>query len=78
MTVPANKDELLQSIDISFDKLIRELCSVPMSMLGECDLEGHSKGTQVSVANACGRVRKWTKANGREQKSRTLSQRRDC
>jgi hypothetical protein len=59
MTVPANKDELLQAIDISFDKLIHELRSVPLSMVGECDMEGHSKGTQMSVANLVAYLTGW-------------------
>jgi hypothetical protein len=51
MTVPANKDELLRAINTNFERLIRDLRSVPLSMVGECDMEGHSKGTQMSIAN---------------------------
>lgn len=51
MAVPTNKDELLTAIDSNFDKLIKELRSVPLSLVDEHSLEGHAKGTQMSVAN---------------------------
>lgn len=51
MAVPTNKDQLLKAIDLTFDKLIRDLRAVPLSLVDECGLEGHVKGTQMSVAN---------------------------
>ena len=51
MAVPTNKDELLKAINTNFDKLIIDLRGVPLSVVGECSLEGHAKGTQMSVAN---------------------------
>lgn len=51
MGVPANKDELLKAINTKFDKLIIDLRRVPLSVVDECCLEGHAKGTQMSVAN---------------------------
>jgi len=51
MAVPANKDELLKAINPNFDKLIKELRSVPLAIVAECGMEGHAKGTQMSVAN---------------------------
>lgn len=51
MAVPTNKDELLDAIDSNFDKLIMELHGVPLSLVDERSLEGHAKGTQMSVAD---------------------------
>jgi hypothetical protein len=51
MTVPTNKDELLKAIDTSFDKLLGDLHSVPLSMVHERTMEGHAQGAQMSVAN---------------------------
>lgn len=51
MAVPTNKDQLLKAIDLTFDRLIRDLRGVPLSLVDECSLEGHVKGTQMSVAN---------------------------
>jgi hypothetical protein len=51
MAVPASKDELLKAIDSNFDKLINELRNVPLALVDESSLEGHAKGTQMSVAN---------------------------
>lgn len=51
MAVPANKDELLTAINSSFDKLVAELSSIPLSAVDDRSLEGHAKGTHMSVAN---------------------------
>lgn len=51
MAVPTNKDELLKAIDANFDKLLKDLRSVPLSMVDEHTMEGHAQGTQMSVAN---------------------------
>lgn len=49
--VPANRDELLGAIETNFDRLITELRGVPLSLVAECSLEGHVKGTQMSVSD---------------------------
>lgn len=51
MAVPTNKDELLSAIDTSFDKLFTQLRDVPSSLVDEQCLDGHVKGTRMSVAN---------------------------
>ncbi|WP_417582635.1 ClbS/DfsB family four-helix bundle protein [Pelagibacterium sp.] len=51
MAVPTNKDELLEAINSSFDKLNKGLHDVPLSAVDQCSLEGHVKGTQISAAN---------------------------
>lgn len=59
MAVPANKDELLKAINSSFDKLIADLRSIPVSEVDERNLEGHAKGTQMSVANLAAYLVGW-------------------
>ncbi|MBD9627004.1 ClbS/DfsB family four-helix bundle protein [Ensifer sp. ENS06] len=51
MAVPLNKTELLNAINVNFDKLVRELENVPSGLLSECSMEGHAKGTKINVAN---------------------------
>lgn len=51
MAVPKNKNELLEAIDLTFEKLLEELGEVPLSLVDEVSLEGHANGTQMSVAN---------------------------
>jgi hypothetical protein len=51
MGIPQNKSELLLAIDTNFGKLFKALQVVPESRAQELTLEGHSKGTTMSVAN---------------------------
>lgn len=51
MAVPQNKDELLKAISGNFDKLRKELADVPDDVDQEKGLEGHAKGTMMSVAD---------------------------
>lgn len=51
MAVPQNKDELLKAINGNFDKLRRELADVPDSVARNKGLEGHAKGTMMSVSD---------------------------
>ncbi|MBL0372731.1 ClbS/DfsB family four-helix bundle protein [Rhizobium sp. KVB221] len=51
MAVPQDKEELLKAIDTNFDKLLKELDSIPEHLTAALDLEGHAKGTQMSVRN---------------------------
>lgn len=51
MAVPQNKDELLKAINANFDKLHRELADIPDNMIRSSSLEGHAKGTMMSVAD---------------------------
>lgn len=59
MAVPANKAELLEAIDVTFDKLIVDLRGVPLSLVDDRSLEGHAKGTQMSVADLAAYVLGW-------------------
>ena len=49
MAVPKNKEELVQAIEDSYAKLKKELNSIPIEMTGKKELEGHAKGTQMSL-----------------------------
>ncbi|MGH2343300.1 ClbS/DfsB family four-helix bundle protein [Segnochrobactraceae bacterium EtOH-i3] len=51
MAVPQNKDELLKAINANFDNLRRELTDIPDTMVRSRSLEGHAKGTMMSVAD---------------------------
>ena len=51
MAVPQNKQELLDAINTQYEKLLTVIKQVPMQRVNECSLEGHAKGTQMSVAN---------------------------
>lgn len=51
MAVPVNKDELLQAISTNYGKLKNELLTIPYELTTAKELEGHSKGTQMSINN---------------------------
>lgn len=49
MAVPTNKEELQQAIRINYDRLKKELVSIPVQQTDRPELEGHAKGTVMSV-----------------------------
>ena len=51
MAVPTNKEELRSAIVNNFDKLRKELLSIPMELAKSKELDGHAKGSQMSVEN---------------------------
>lgn len=51
MPVPINKDELKSAIISSYEKLKNEISTIPEDMAGLKELEGHSKGTLMSINN---------------------------
>ncbi len=53
MGIPSNKAELLLAIDTNFGKLSKALQAVPESRAQELAMEGHSKGTSMSVVHLC-------------------------
>jgi len=57
--VPQNKGELLAAIDAAFDKLQKELVAIPPEIADECTLEGHARGSQMSVANLAAYLLGW-------------------
>lgn len=51
MPVPQTKAELRAAIDVQFARLMRELERVPDERYREPSLEGHAKGTMMSVGD---------------------------
>jgi len=51
MGIPASKAELLEAIETNFDRLWRDLATVPEALAQEAALEGHAKCTRISVSN---------------------------
>lgn len=51
MAVPQSKQELLDAIRMSYQKLMADLDSVPPELTREKTLDGHTQGTQMSVSN---------------------------
>lgn len=49
MAIPASKADLVDAIRINYMKLRTDLDSVPEGLTGEPTLEGHAKGTEMSV-----------------------------
>lgn len=51
MAIPTNKEELRQAIEINYNKLKKELSSIPQELTRVQELEGHAKGTKMSINN---------------------------
>ncbi len=51
MAIPKNKSELLDAIEVSFNKLEKDLLTIPIELTNIIDLEGHKKETKMSVCN---------------------------
>lgn len=51
MAVPADRDQLLRAIDRTFDALYKDLLAVPPDRTGEPVMDGHAKGTRMSVSD---------------------------
>ncbi|QIH34321.1 ClbS/DfsB family four-helix bundle protein [Sphingobacterium sp. DR205] len=51
MAVPTNKSELQLAIKTNYDKLVKELITIPHQQTTVVELEGHSKGTWMSINN---------------------------
>jgi len=51
MAVPTSKDELLQAIHTNYEKLKKDLVNIPHELTRNENMEGHSKGTLMSINN---------------------------
>ncbi|PIE61554.1 MAG: hypothetical protein CSA29_02785 [Desulfobacterales bacterium] len=51
MAVPANKTELQAAIQKNYKKLREDLDTIPPELTEKKEMEGHAKGTQMSVCN---------------------------
>ena len=43
MSVPQNKDDLLNAINVNFDKLLNDLRKVPLAIVYDVTMDGHAK-----------------------------------
>ncbi|RPE08941.1 DfsB family protein [Chitinophaga lutea] len=51
MSIPADKEELLKAIKTNYDKLDTELMSIPPGLATVRELEGHARGSLMSIHN---------------------------
>jgi len=51
MPIPQNKKELIEAIKVNYAKLKKDLDEIPTDFSTKKDLEGHAKGTKMSVAD---------------------------
>ena len=49
MAIPNSKEELQTAIKTSFDKLLKEVAEIPEELVTIEELEGHSKGSLMSI-----------------------------
>lgn len=59
MAVPVNKEELILAINTNYKKLKKELENIPIGLTTLKDLEGHSKGTLMSINNLLSYLLGW-------------------
>lgn len=59
MAVPVNKKELILAINTNYIKLKKELENIPIKLTTLKDLEGHSKGTLMSINNLLSYLLGW-------------------
>ncbi|EPJ5577752.1 ClbS/DfsB family four-helix bundle protein [Citrobacter farmeri] len=59
MSVPQTKAELLLAIDKNFSKLIHYLNSIPCEKTSDDSMEGHAKGTEMSVRDLVSYLLGW-------------------
>lgn len=51
MSVPSNKQELQEAIRVNYQKLEKELSTIPNELSSVLELEGHAKHTTMSINN---------------------------
>jgi len=59
MGVPQTKSELLSAIDKNYNKLLSYLTSIPSESASEKSMEGHAKGTMMSVCDLVSYLLGW-------------------
>ena len=72
MAIPESREELLHTIEANFERLAKDLRTVPTQKTSEETLEGHAKGKKMSVHNLVSYllgwnnlVLKWIEKDGR-------------
>ena len=51
MPIPKSKEELIKEINESFEKLQKELVTIPDELSGKMEIQGHSKNSEISINN---------------------------
>lgn len=59
MAVPQNKEELQNAIKVNYEKLQKELVTIPEELTSISNLQGHSKGSLISIQNLVAYVLGW-------------------
>jgi hypothetical protein len=59
MSVPQTKSELLSAIDKNFDKLMGYLHAIPVELTADNAMDGHAKGSQMSVRDLVSYLLGW-------------------
>lgn len=59
MSVPQNKAELIAAIEKNYARLVADLASVPADLTNEKTLDGHAKGTTMSVHDLVAYLTGW-------------------
>lgn len=59
MAIPVNKAELLNAITTQYDKLKKELISIPVELTSLEELEGHAKDTLMSIHDLLAYIVGW-------------------
>lgn len=60
MPVPKDKNELILAIENSYSKLKTDLNSIPSELTQTKELDGHAKGTKMSVSNLVAYLIGWS------------------
>lgn len=71
MPIPTTKEELLHAITANYDKLYSELKNIPDELSDLKELEGHAKGTMMSVNNLLAYLIGWGQLVLKWNKKRT-------
>ena len=59
MPIPASREELINAIETNFERLAKDLGTVPAQETNEATLDGHVKGTMMSVHNLVSYLLGW-------------------
>lgn len=51
MAIPQSRQELIDAIQTSYQKLNNELVTIPVGLVQEASMDGHAQGTMMSVHN---------------------------
>jgi hypothetical protein len=59
VSVPKNKDELIKAISENYNKLKRELLSIPLDLVNQKSMPGHKMNTKMSINNLVSYLLGW-------------------